>query len=602
MRYAFDIESDNFLPSMTKIHCIGMTNLDTGEYTEFVGSDAIIQAIYMLEEAELIVGHNIIGFDIPAIQIIAPSFKPKGLVRDTLVLTRLFWPHIADTDYRSPRVPNKLSGSHSLEAWGYRLNEHKFEYAGGFEKLTPEMLVYMKQDVAVTVKLWQIICKEAQKWGFDILDGTPPPSKDAIQLEHDVAAITHRVEAHGWNFSRATALELVGVLTARKQALEVELQEVFPPEIKTRTIVPKRDNKRYGYKKGVPHTSEKEVPFNPGSRQQVGKRLVALGWKPKEFNKDGTPRLDDDILSALPFPEAQLLAEYFLVQKRLGQVANGAQAWLIHLTDVSRIHGRIIPGGAHTGRMTHSAPNVAQVPAVGAPYGDLCRRCWRPDKGHVLVGCDADGLEQRTLAGYMARFDEGAYIEAVLNGDKAKGTDLHSINAAAIGCDRDTAKVFFYALIYGAGDGKLGEILGNPRFGKRGRQRLMRGVPALGRLTTTVRTLYKNRKYLQGLDGRPLFPRSENAALNTLLQSAGAVLMKRALVLFYERMKPHQWGPDWAIVGLIHDELQMTCTPDLAPVVGEACAQAIRDAGAYYKFPCPLDAQFKVGNSWEETH
>lgn len=613
-RYVFDLESNGLLPELTKIHCLGIRCLDTGEVWSIEGTDdlGLLEGLHRLKNANLIVGHNIIGFDIKAIQKLHPWWKPKGLVRDTIVLTRLMWPHIADNDHervrreakRKPIFPKKLIGAHSLAAWGYRLGEYKGDYDGGWENWSPEMQAYMDQDVEVTWRLWQRCCEEADKWGVPMEDPNPPPRKDCIDLEHRVARIVDKVVDHGFRFDFNNAVNLLAKLTARKQQLVEELQTVFPPKVVETLFVPKVNNKTRGYVKGVPFIKKTTVPFNPSSRQMIAERLQGLGWKPEEYGKDGTPTVDDEILQALPYPEAKVLAEYFVVDKRVGQISAGKEAWLKHEKS-GRIHGRILSGGAHTGRMTHSKPNLAQVPGNHAPYGEECRACFVADLGMVLVGCDADALELRDLAGYMAAWDEGAYINTVLKGDKKLGTDMHTLNAKAIGCDRDTAKVFFYAMIYGAGDAKLGAILGKgAAAGKRARLNLLNGVPALGALVNAVAARVKSKGYIIGLDGRRLKARSENAALNTLLQSAGAIQMKRGLVVLVEALEGlgWEWGTDYAIVGLIHDEWQTNVRPELVEEFKTIAPQAIRSAGEYYSFKCPLDGQAKEGKTWAQTH
>jgi DNA polymerase I len=615
-RFVFDLESDGLLPELTKLHCLGIKCLDTGEVWSLktrtgmqpaLDKFGIYHGLRMLSNADLIVGHNIIGFDIPAIQKVYPWFQPKGLVRDTLVLTRLMWPHIEEPDHKlvaSGKLPRKYRGSHGLAAWGYRLGELKDEYSGGWESWSPKMQAYMDQDVVVTEKLWHLCVKEAEAWGVPIDDPNPPPKADCIELEHRVAEICVKIEKHGWAFDFDAANKLVSKLTARKMELAPQLQELFPPRTVKTTFIPKSNNKRYGYVKGQPFTKEKVVPFNPNSRQQIAERLQELGWKPTSYGDNGSPTVDDEILQSLPYPQAKVLAEWFVVEKRLGQVANGKEAWFRHERG-GRIHGRIKSGGAHTGRMTHSSPNVAQVPGNHAPYGEECRTCWTADVGFKLVGVDADALELRDLAGYMALWDDGAYIETVLKGDKKLGTDMHTINAKLIGCDRDVAKTFFYAMIYGSGDPNLGAVIGkNAAAGKAARERLMKGVPALGALVAAVHKRVETKGYLIGLDGRRLRARAKNAALNTLLQSAGAVQMKRGLVILYDRLTSEwwEWGKDYSIVGLIHDEWQANVIPAKAEQYGQRAVQSIRDAGSYYAFKCPLDGQFKIGENWADTH
>lgn len=594
-----------------------MRCLDSGKRYSFAdqpGHRPIRDGLAMLADADLIVGHNIIGFDIPAIQKVYPDWKYRGLVRDTLVLTRLMWPHIKDGDYARAEkgaLPKKLIGAHKLEAWGYRLGILKDEYDGGWEAWSPVMHSYMEQDVEVTFALWRRIEKEAADWGVPLTDPNPPPRKDCIELEHRVAWIVEMVQAHGVRFDEAAATRLFAKITARKAELDNELAKAFPPKVVETVFVPKVNNKKLGYEKGVPFTKRKVVPFSPSSRQQVAERLQELGWKPQSYGKDGVPTVDDEILSSLPYPEAKLLSEYFMLDKRLGQIANGKEAWLKKVKN-GRIHGRIHSGGAHTGRMTHSNPNLAQVPKASeeVPYGAECRECFVADEGFVLVGCDADALELRDLAGYMAAYDGGAYIETVLRGDKSKGTDMHTINANAIRCIRDVAKVFFYAMIYGAGDVKLGNTIGitGPRAARAGREarnRLMQAVPALGKLIKAVEKKIKGGKgYLTGLDGRRLRARSANAALNTLLQSAGAVQMKRGLVILYDALlaKGWEWGREFSIILLVHDEWQANVLPELADEYGETACEAIRAAGRFYSFRCPLEAQYDKGSNWKDTH
>lgn len=562
----------------------------------------------MLSEADLLVGHNIIEFDLPALKKVYPGWETKALVRDTIVLSRLMWPHVKEDDFaraKAGKLPTRLIGSHSLEAYGYRMGEYKGDYKGGWENWSPEMQEYMDQDVTVTVTLWRRCEKEAAEWGVPIEDPYPPAGKDCVELEHRVAEIVRLVQQHGWKFNEEKAAALTAKITARKVEVEAELQRAFPPLVTE--FIPKASNSKYGYVKGIP--IKRTTPFNPGSRQQVGKRLMGLGWKPSAFGADGHPTVDEETLTSLPYPEAKLLSEYFMLEKRLGQIANGKEAWLKHVRK-GRIHGRITSGGAHTGRMTHSKPNVAQVPANGAPYGEECRALFEADTGYVLVGCDADGLELRDLAGYMARFDKGAYIETVLRGDKAKGTDMHTINAKAILAARDVAKVFFYAMIYGSGDPNLGNILGvvgkrASSAGAQARAALMRAVPALKKLVDAVGNAVDKRGYITGLDGRRLRARAKNAALNTLLQSAGAVQMKRALVILYDALTGSlqwQFGREFAIVGLIHDEWQASVMPQYANDYGRLAVSAIRDAGSYYSFRCPLDGQYEKGQTWAETH
>ena len=247
-----------------------------------------------------------------------------------------------------------------------------------------------------------------------------------------------------------------------------------------------------------------------------------------------------------------MIAEYLLVQKRIAQV----QSWLDAVEDDGRVHGYVNANGTVTGRMTHSSPNMAQVPSVSAEYGKECSACWIAPKGYKVVGMDASGLELRMLAHYMNDED---YTNEILTGD------IHTANQFASGVDtRSQAKTFIYAFLYGAGDAKIGSIVGGTaRDGKRLKEKFLSNTPSLRDLRERV-SVASGRGYLYGLDGRRVAVRSEHSALNTLLQSAGAIVMKKALVLLDEYAK--LWNINYKFIGNIHDEIQTEVREEEAEV------------------------------------
>ncbi|MDX0194046.1 DNA polymerase [Sinorhizobium meliloti] len=646
---------------MTTIHSLVVKDVNTGEVGSFAdqpGYPPIRAGLDWLMEADFIAGHNIVDFDIPAIQKLHPWFQPKAVVRDTIVMSRLMWADMKDADFRQEKrkgkgrwIDQKLFGRHSLESWGQRLGVWKGDYGKDREaegkKLglkgqdltrfvwgtwSKSMQDYCVQDVEVTEQVWQKVNSK----GF---------SEESIQLEHCVRRIISRQERYGFAFDERAAVELLGILSQAKADAERELLQTFKPwyrnlgrkeptvdrRVAQKHLKPtgieryKKDGRPKLDKDGntipvypkaefttdAPYTEIKLVPFNPGSRLDIADRLKRLfGWKPLEFTSDGHPKVDEEILSSLPYPEAQLLTKYLMIQKRLGQLADGKEAWLKHVKN-GRIHGQVNTNGAVTGRMTHSKPNMAQVPSGGAPYGHECRTLFVASPGKKLVGCDADALELRDLAGYMARYDGGAYIATVLEGKKELGTDMHTMNAKALGCDRDTAKTWFYAFIYGSGDFNLGCILGVKgtkqqitNAGKTSRAKFLKALPALNKLVSAVKAKCKTQGWIKGLDGRVLNVRSEHSALNTLLQSAGAIQMKRALVILDNQLQEIGLipGVHYEFVGNIHDEWQIEVDEDKATLVGKTAANAIRLAGEYYQFRCPLAGNYDVGNNWNETH
>ena len=597
MALIFDLETDGLLDEVSKIHCLVIKSTETGKALTFgpVGCDQPLgPGLEVLMKADLIAGHNVIKYDLPVIQKLYPWFTiDPSKVFDTLVATRLIWANVKDTDnvlLKQEKLPGKLFGSHSLAAWGYRLGNYKGDYSGGWETFSQEMLDYCVQDVEVTAALFTKITEKNY-------------STQALDLEHQVAWLMAKQERNGFHFDMKKAAELLGTLVQRRGELERELKEYFGSwEVQLPDFVPARDNKTLGYKKGIPVKKVKTVEFNPSSRDHIADRLITLyGWKPADFTEGGKPMVDEVVLGKLSYPPCKQLTEYLLVQKRISQLNEGGQAWM-KCEKKGKIHGSINPNGAVTGRATHSYPNISQVPSSGSPYGPECRALFTVPDDWLLVGADASGLELRCLAHFMAKWDGGKYAEILLGGD------IHTENQKAAGLStRNQAKTFIYAFLYGAGDAKIGSITGGAASeGRKLKQKFLRSLPALGRLVEAVQGAAK-RGYLVGLDGRHIHVRSSHAALNTLLQGAGALICKKWLVLLEEHLQAaglkHGWDGDYAFCAWSHDECQIACrTPEIATAVRKMAEDCVLKAGEYFDFRCPTAGESKVGKTWADTH
>lgn len=446
----FDIETDGLLDTVSKGHClviIDEQNNITGYRPETFHKGAM-RLLQALRDGEYIVGHNIINYDIAALEKLYPDFKVRREWRpkviDTLVLARLICGNIEDSDHarvRNGTFPAKLLGRQSLKAWGYRLGELKGTYGeqeNAWDSFSEEMLSYCVQDVTVTKKL------------YDYLMRIGAPAK-AIELEHQAQWLMSRQERNGFVFDLQKAKALQETLEARYAVLNTQLVSIIP-RIPDKVFVPKRDNKRLGYKAGVPIQRYKD--FNPNSRQQIEWVLKnKFNYVPNNLDcyEDERLKLDDDTFKFIATdpqaPEelhelANVFSEYLMVSKRLGQLATGSQAWLKHVKADGRIHGSVNPCGTVTGRATHANPNVAQVPHVGSPYGQECRELFTVPNGWYEVGVDACGLELRCLAHYLYPYDKGAYAHVILNGD------IHTLNQQAAGLPtRNSAKTFIYAFL-----------------------------------------------------------------------------------------------------------------------------------------------------------
>lgn len=583
MRLVFDLEANGLLEDASLIHCLVLKNIDTGEVQKFEPSK-VEQGLKILMQADEVIGHNVIGYDIPLASKLYPWFSiAEDKATDTLILSRLLFADLGDLDRANGRISeSKLIGSHSLKAWGQRLQFPKDEYVGGWEQFSEEMLDYNARDVEVTERLHHILT-ESKAY-----------SEMASVLEHKVAHIVARQERYGFPFDEEAAAKLTATLLKRKAELEIELQTTFEPWTVESEFIPKVNNTKRGYVKGVPTLKKRTVVFNPGSRTHIAERLIALhGWKPNDFTPDGKPKVDEAVLEKLPWPEAKLLTEYLMVQKRLGMLAEGDNAWS-RMVHNGRIHGRVITNGAVTGRATHRNPNVAQTPAVGAPYGKECRSLFTASRGRKLVGIDVSGLELRMLAHFMR---DDAYSKEVVEGD------VHTANQKAAGLEtRSQAKTFIYAYLYGAGDEKIGKIVGKGKaHGRELKKRFLERTPSLAKLIRDVGRA-SERGYLVGLDGRHLRIRSSHAALNTLLQSAGALICKQWMVEIDEMLTQMQWHHKVQQVAWVHDELQVDCDTDIAEAFGQKAVECIAKAGAFFDITVPLTGEYKVGNNWAETH
>ena len=449
-RYAFDLESDGLLDQMTTIHSLVLINVDTGDVISASSDNlGIKDALSQLMQADQIIGHNIIGFDIPAIQKIYPWFKPEqSRVYDTLVMSTLIWSDLMDRDEKAVRtglLKGNMRGRHSLEAWGQRLGKWKGDYSADMKAqgLDPwaewnqEMQDYCVQDVEVTLEFWKLIqSKEVDQ--------------RAVDLEHHVAFIVAEQQRHGFTFNYDGALDLLKKLQEERADVESKLLSLFEPwESLDCVVTPKRtvnykDPKRRNTIAGVSYNKMKMNVFNPGSRAHIADRLMKIrGWQPTEFTPNGQPKVDDEILEGLPYPEAKQIAYYLMLQKRIGQIYEGKNSWInLYNHKTGRMHGSVVTNGAVTGRMTHNYPNVAQTPSVYKPFGKECRALWTVPAGKKLVGVDVSGLELRMLAHFMAPFDGGAYGETVVNGD------IHTVNMQAAGLsERNQAKTFIYAFL-----------------------------------------------------------------------------------------------------------------------------------------------------------
>lgn len=587
----FDCETNGLMPQVNRVHCLGFADVHSGELFTFT-EETMEEGLRQLYEADVLSGHNIIAYDLKVLaKVYGWHPRPGTRLIDTLILARQKHPDIKMQDIDRGEKFRELGGkvgAHRLKDWGIRLGEHKAEYQGGWEICTPEMIDYMMQDVKTNVRLLQYLKPEEYP-------------RAPLLLATRATEVCALIEEAGWPFNERKGGELYTKLCARRDEIERELVAQFGSwEEVDRVVIPKRPNKARGYQVGVPVTHMKTVVFNPGSRVHIEKKLRELGWEPEETTETGRAKLDEDSLLKVDLPGAKLLVEYLVLQKRLGQLGDGENAWLKVVASDGRVHTKYNVNGTVTGRATHSNPNISQVPSVRAPYGRECRELFGVPKGWKLIDADQQGLELRCLAHYLAYFDKGAYAKTVVEGD------VHTLNQQAMGLPtRDLAKTVCYATLYGAGDEKIGKTVGGgSKQGRTIKENWKNNVPGLKSLMdATVTACAKG--YLKGLDGRQVPIRHKHAALNTLLQSAGAVICWQWLVDTYDQLSSkfgYGWDKDFVIIGFIHDAINVACRAEIAQEVGETIVACAKAAGAPYNFRCQLDSSFHIGDNWAEVH
>jgi DNA polymerase I len=582
-------------PEVTKVHMVVIRDLDnpedvrayrSGDHSDDRGSATIADACRRIVNAGLVVGHNLIDFDLRVLMRLHPEamvgFEEKRAV-DTLLLSQLLAPE---------------RNGHSLKDWGETLGELKGDFTGPWDKWTEEMEEYCIQDTLVGIKIYRSLVNRQR--------GKKVPEA-VIRLEHEVAWIVSRQVERGWYFDVEAAQTLIGLLMDEKAAAETQLHELIPPVREYGKLpqyyVDPTTGDQYPRKKDAPAKLRsklepgpsrfKDIPFNPGSGKQIAEWLIKEhGWVPEKMTEGGEPCTDESVLSLLPHDEIKLILKIKEIEKKLSFLHD--RCLRAHHSRDGRIHGSVMTMGAVTHRMSHSQPNDGNV-----DKDPRVRGCYRASPGLTLAGIDAQGLELRLLANDMAAYDRGAFIKEVLEGDP------HTSNWKAFKCkDRNEAKTIFYALVYGAQPYRIGvTICGkDASYGADIIRNFEQARPAYPRLVDRLTAQAEATGLVQLIDGRRVRCRKANAVLNTRLQGSGSVVLKVGLVIFHRLLKEHFPDKEWYFVGNIHDEWQLEVEPEIADKVIELGCHAIAQAGKILKLRCPMEGAGQKGETWADTH
>lgn len=614
-RYVIDIECDSLTPKV--IHVVVLKNIDTNTYLEYTKDNAHLLS-RVLDDASLVIGHNIIDFDLPVLSNLWSIAVHQAKVVDTLILSRL--------------LRYDIDGGHSLHEWGTRLGHPKLEFSA-FDSYTPEMLVYCRNDADLTEKLYRFLIARLQPMG------TKP-----IEVEHKIAFICREMHSNGFSFDIENATKLLQEITNEINTLDVEIQKAFPPKaVPIREVSPsltkhgtinRKDFRWYDgtdytiFQAECPFVLFKYEPFNPGSTRQIIDRIHKY-WSPidktdgyieAERNKDKAKlerlktygwKINENNLGTLsdsaPAATRQLVRRILFESRR-----RLLEDWVNLSLEDDKIHGRFNGIGTWTHRMSHTDPNMGNISAhksikytstelnsLATSLGGRMRSLFTASPGMVLVGTDAEGIQLRIFAHLI---NDQAFVKSLIEGKKEDGTDPHSINQRILNAlSRDDAKTFIYAFLLGAGIGKIKSILKQTTTqATQAKESFIQAYPGLKLLKETIIPRDAERGYFIGLDGRFVVCSSEHLMLAGYLQNAEACIMKHANILWRDRLDA--MGIYYRQVNFVHDEWQTECHPEHAELVAQVQRQAITDTGVALGMRCPLAGSSNIGANWMETH
>lgn len=629
MPWIADLETNGFLDVVTTVHCGVFHSLEGDEVFSFSpedGIDYISRMLSFMDGCDSLIFHNGFGFDFPVLKKLF-NYEYKGKKEDTLVLSRLLSPK----RLVPPNCPNKKA-PHSIEAWGYRVGRGKPEHTE-WAVFTPAMLHRCKEDVEIGKLTYLALMQEKQDYEWE----------PAIRLSNRLFEILGKQEQYGWLVDQEWIEKSLSMLTHWMERIDKALYSYLPIILEVEETKVKGEYKhvtkpflnsgkynahvlKWLDKVGLapedkpiggPHTRVNFRKVSLDKSKEVKDWLLELGWIPDKwnYNDDGqktSPKLDkDDTFVGVSGTLGSLVVRRVQCKQRRSII----EGW----KGVIRADGRIpsvVANLAETGRATHR--NIVNVPNGDSFFGKWMRKIFICKKGYKLVGTDSAGCQLRMLA---ARMGDAEYMETIVNGDKDKGTDMHSVNMRAAGLgNRGQAKTFIYGFLFGAGDAKIGSIVrGGSEEGKRLKEQFLNGLPALGalieRLTKEWKKNAKRRPnrwggteyyngHVIGLDGRPIFIDSEHKILVYVLQSDEAIMMSAAYNMCYKRLtsQGYKWGEDWAYVCFYHDEYSIECKEELAEEIKDIAEQCIVDAGKFFKIACPHEGEGQIGNSWWDVH
>lgn len=619
--WATDIEADNLLPDATTVWCVCMINVVTKEEKEFTDAEAF--KVWRTDNPSAIfVGHNFISYDAPMLNRFWSAAIPVSKIVDTFVLSQLYNP--------------TYKGGHSLEAWGVRLRYEKGKF-NDFSHLSPEMLRYCRRDTRLTALLYRRLSDRMRAVGF---------TEAGCEIEHLAwNIIQNKQKRNGFPFDHKRALELYVSLRDREEELKNEIYQLWPPQleiVKALFKARKKNGERtalftrysaqfpkvveYGEGCGLADAYD-YVAFNLGSPQQRVEKLLELGWKPVNKTKAGAPKVDEDALldfaESSGTPEIKALAKWIVVNSR----ANMVGTWLNSFNrETGGIHGKLFI--ASTLRYRHNSPNTANIPAVRLKkvvtdgiekeeiqYGEdgawtyECRDLWTAGTSNdwSLVGIDGTGIQNRCLIHHLIK-TVGEEAVADFKELSLRG-DIHKRNIEVLGLAHKAAsKKFYFTLMMGGGGARLAAdqyqfgTKMTAREGEAKKKELIKSMPGFYELIEALEKDLEQTGRIRLCDGTPILVPSPHMVIPYLLQGDESRLMKQAMIYVDEIIRRNKWSKYVLKVADIHDEHQYRAHNDVMNEFVEAALPCFPRAGERFNYNITIEADYKVGKTWAETH
>ncbi len=614
MKLVFDLEADGWRDEATRVWCLVAVRADVPQMPKQFGPEHIEDALKYLDEADELIGHNILNYDLPVLErLYGWTPKPGTILTDTVVLSRLL-----KSDRRLPKGCPGSMGTHSLGAWGYRLGRGKPDH-DDWTQYSEEMLHRCTEDAQINVGVYRALVREARDTGVDW--------RDSRNTEHRIAEIITQQETNGVPFDIDAAYNLKAELEVGIRDIDEELVPSIPevplPKSKQPTWPKKQFKKdgsptaqalRYygdGHDRYRTDIIVKTAPINLGSDKQVKEYLLSIGWRPTEWNykkdpKTGkplrdmvgnkirtSPKLTEDSMESLEEGLGKKIALRLKMAHRLSLVTG--------LIDNVRPDGKLtasaIPQGTPTGRMTHRV--VVNIPGSEAYLGHELRDLFTTEEGYTRVGIDLKNCQLRGLCHYM---EDPEYQRAVLEGTKENDDDSHCLARDLAGLDtRQQGKKFTYSILFGASNEKLAADLGiSVVEAEHARKRFFANLVKLDELMKRLEKEWKTLGYLKGLDGRAIWVRAKHMLLVYLLQDLEACVMKNFIIRLCDHASGHK--VDYKLVTTMHDEVQFLVRTEEVSTFKMYAQTAIKEVNAKFNLKCPQEIDIELGRTWADCH